>query len=115
MPSWTARTPLRQALPADLELGFDQYDEVAAVGDQWPNRRERNGGRDEAEVAHDEIERPAERPGVDVADVGARQVDDSRIERQPRRRLTVADVERRHLAGSVFEQDLVKPPVLAPT
>lgn len=95
-----------QPLAADLELGLDQRDDVAAVGNQGPNRRERNGKRDEAEVAHDQVESPAEGAGVDVPDVGARQVDDPGVVSQPRRQLTVADVECGHLAGSVLEQDL---------
>ena len=100
---------------ADLELRLDHQHQVAVSARDAEQRVEHQRQRDERQVAHHEVDRPADPSGVEVADVGA-VVDDAPAAscRERPGQLPVADVHRDHLRGARRSSTSVKPPVDAP-
>src|ERR1700730_11404282 len=91
---------------ADLELGFDQGDDVTRRAEQLADTRQHQPQGDERDVDHRQVRRDGQ--PIEMADVDALQHDHPWVLTKAPGQLTVADVDRDHRAGPARKQHVGK-------
>ena len=94
---------------ADLELRLHHGNDIGVGRRARSQRGQHRGQRDERQVGDDEVDRPTDRLGGQVADVGALHDRHPRIGPQRPGELAVADVDGDDLAGAAVQQHLGEP------
>lgn len=102
-------TSAHELLP-DLELGLDEEHPIGAFGSQRSDVASNESQRYEGEIGHYQVERSAERGGIDMTDVRSFNNHDPRIGSDSLMKLTIPNVERHHPDGPALQEAVGESP-----